>query len=148
MIGWEDAALAAPFLALGVSSLWVWGEMRRGERGLSYAVPEAWPFGAALWHGLVRLPLLGPALWLPGGALLLVRDLPEDDPLVAVVRIVDGTVGAAAFVLLLSIVFFNRPRSLVPLHLRDQPGAIAEWRGAPVKPTTDPPPLVWLRRRR
>ena len=100
---------------------------------MSYATPAAWPFGAALWHGLARLTLLGPGLLLPSGALLLVRHLPEDEAIVAVVRIVDGTVGAALFVLLFSIVLYNRPRSLVPLHLRDQPGAIAEWRGAPTQ---------------
>lgn len=33
-----------------------------------------------------------------------------------------------------SIALFNRPRSLVVPHLRNQPGAVAEWRGAELPP--------------
>lgn len=35
-----------------------------------------------------------------------------------------------------AIVLFNRPRTLVPPYLRDQPGAVAEWLG------------TWRRRRK
>lgn len=33
------------------------------------------------------------------------------------------------FVLVLTVMFFNRPKRIVPPSQRDEPGAVAEWRG-------------------
>jgi hypothetical protein len=49
-----------------------------------------------------------------------------------------SALAALLAVLAATITFFNRPRFLVPPHLRHQPGAIAEWLGEPVRPTEPP----------
>jgi hypothetical protein len=99
-------------------------------------VPEAWILGDAMWRGWLRLAFLGylvislfglaGLLWVVGGESL---------------ELVGGyaaALGILLMVLIVPIVLFNRPKFLVVPWMRQQPGAIAEWRGAEVPPT--PPP--------
>jgi hypothetical protein len=104
-------------------------------------VAEWWPYGGALWRGMLRTPVVG---WIaiPLGSFGAV--LAEFDGVLA------GIGGAAAIVAcilvfsIVTIVLFNRPKLLVFPWLRDQPGAIAEWRGAEVP--LPPPPGTGLRK--
>jgi len=85
-----------------------------------------WPLGEPSLHGAVRaggLALVGfPALMV--GALA--------GKLIAAGAFGQAGVGyliaLACIVGSLSVVLFNRPRILVPPSMRDQPGAVVEWR--------------------
>lgn len=100
-------------------------------------VPAAWPYGAALWRGLTRIHVLG-LIAMPVGALMLLFDQGFDgeaaDVLATTFAVALVTVVVAGWL----VILLNRPTFLVPPHLRQQPGALREWRGAPVKATPRP----------
>lgn len=88
-----------------------------------------WLWGDPLWRGYVR--------WLTVAGLTFAFDLvliagllwgPDADATLLVLGIPLLLSMAIAVVLGAGIVLFNRPRAAVPPHLRDQPGALAEWR--------------------
>jgi hypothetical protein len=90
-----------------------------------------WVWGEALWRAYVRVLPVGSAVF----AVLMVALVPAiygiggDAGLVISVAV--AVLDLAAWVVLMAtIALFNRPRSLVPPHLRQQPGAVAEWRDA------------------
>jgi hypothetical protein len=119
------ALVFVPLCLRGVRSIW-----REPVRLFAEPFPW-WVWGAPLWRGYVRgmvavgatfvtdLVAVMALIWLPGG----------DAVVIAVVPLLVGSL-AVGFVLMLTIVLFNRPRRLVPPYLRDQPGAVAEWLGA------------------
>lgn len=100
-------------------------------------VPAAWPYGAALWRGLTRIHLLG-IIAMPVGALMLLFDQGFDGQAAAVLATAFAVALVAVVVAGWSVILLNRPTFLVPPHLRQQPGALREWRGAPTKPTPRP----------
>jgi hypothetical protein len=129
--------LAGPFIVRRV-----WTNEWRGRTFDPDVVPEYWIFGDAMWRGWFRLAFLGylvVSLFGIAGLLWVVGDETLD--------LVGGYAAALAILLMVfivPIVLFNRPKFLVLPWLRDQPGAIAEWRGAEVPPT--PPAGTGLRR--
>jgi hypothetical protein len=85
--------------------------------------------GDAIWRGFVRSLMAG----VIGGWFLILAGV---GILLADRKVIDETVpvwlGLGFFLfgfLGFSIVFFNRPKFLVPPSLRDQPGAVREWIG-------------------
>jgi hypothetical protein len=97
-----------------------------------------WPLGMALWRGWVR----GMPLAFFAGCFLLVAVIvgafvPQDsdsEGFAAPAWYVIPVLGTffMSLVLFFSVVLVNRPRFVVPPHLRDQPGALKEWlRGKP-----------------
>jgi hypothetical protein len=96
-----------------------------------------WPYGAISWRALLRVNTLASAMMLALAITAIVLSIEGKTA-----QAVGGGLSLFTIALLvpcLSVVFFNRPRFLVPPHLRHQPGAFAEWRGKPVRPTPDGP---------
>jgi len=114
------------FLAVFMLAMWIAGAPRlwRGESDVDEPAP-AWPFGAPAWRGVIRSFIVGPpciALVFAGGA---VAELTDADDLGMAI----AAFGLLAVVALhVPILLFNRPKALVPPPLRDQPGALREWR--------------------
>jgi hypothetical protein len=118
MIAGLVAALLLAMWLVGAPRLW------RGEADVDEP-PPAWPFGATSWRGVIRSfivcpPLIGLAL---AGAAL--AELTGADDLGMTLGVI-GLVGSVA--LHVPILLFNRPKALVPPDLRNQPGALREWR--------------------
>lgn len=142
LVGLAGLVVGALLAAARLPAVW------RNEIGLNpNRVPAAWPFGAAMWHGYVRgLPVLC-ALFPLGLPIALINRF-GGETLNEVVLPPFAFGILAAMLLCATIVFFNRPRFLVPPHLRAQPGALDEWTGAHVPPV--PPPGQrpdWIRRK-
>jgi hypothetical protein len=114
------------FLAVFMLAMWIVGAPRlwRGDADVDEPAP-AWPFGAPAWRGVIRSFIVGPpciALVFAGGA---VAELTDADDLGMAI----GAFGLLAVVALhVPMLLFNRPKALVPPPLRDQPGALREWR--------------------
>jgi hypothetical protein len=125
--------LGGPFVA---RRLWT-NELRRTFD--PDVAPSGWIFGDALWRGWFRVAFLGylvVSLFGLAGLLWLVDG--------ETVNLVGGYAAALAVLLMVfavPIVLLNRPKFLVVPWLRDQPGAIAEWRGAEVPPTPPSHPV-------
>jgi hypothetical protein len=96
-------------------------------------MPSWWPYGGALWRGYVRAMPVGSIsfLVLMAGLLILIFVPTEGGCCGFAVPnwfvfpfLISffGTLGLA-----LSVILFNRPRFIVPPHLRSQVGAISEW---------------------
>jgi len=120
-------------IAVFVAGFWVLPRVWRGELapGGEHA-PEWWPWGEALWQGMRRM---GPLCY-PGAGVFLAAgvglSLVPEQPAGAFVRpywAVIPALGAIGLLgaLMLGVVFFNRPKFIVPPYLRDQPGALAAW---------------------
>ena len=110
---------------------------RRGDRLHPDRPAPWWPYGPILWRGLLRVNTLSSATMFSLAFTAVVLTLEGK-----VARAIGGALSLFSIALLvpcLTIVFFNRPRFLVPPHLRDQSGAFAEWRGSSVRPTPDDP---------
>jgi len=120
------AGLIFALLFLEVIYVLVAGKVWRGESGLDGDVPPAWWFlGDATWRGVARAYIATGPFVLAFFAGALVAEVSDAD---------DAGMAISACALLLgvlvhgSIVLFNRPKALVPPHLRDEPGALAERR--------------------
>lgn len=105
----------------------LWRDRAPGLR----TMPAVWPWGPALWRGYVRgMPSALPVLMLAVISLPLLSAVPEQPegpfarPLAVVVPffVIFGLVMGA----MLGTVLFNRPKFLVPPHLREQDGAAVE----------------------
>jgi hypothetical protein len=120
MIG---ALLAVLFLAA-----WIYGAPRlwRGESDVDVDdPPPAWPFGGAAWRGAIRSFIVWPpfvVLLFAGGALAELTDAEDLGMGIAVIGVIGG------LAVHLPILLFNRPKAFVPPYLRDQLGALREWR--------------------
>ena len=90
-----------------------------------------WPFSVALWRGAGRaLPVEGASVLILIGAGI-VSDLVGSDSRYYDAVMAIGLIGLLATILLaLPIMYYNRPKLLVPPIWRDDPGAVAEWRAA------------------
>jgi len=93
--------------------------------------PPFWPFSVALWRGAGRaLPVQGLSILLVIGTGI-ASDLIGSDS-----RYYDAVMALGFFGLLLTILvafpimYYNRPRRLVPPPWRGDPGAVEEWRSA------------------
>lgn len=120
------ASLIFSFLFLGVIYAVVARRVWRGESGLDGDVPPEWWFvGDATWRGVARAYIAtGPFVLVvfAGGLIAEFTDAYDAGMAVAVGGILLGALVHG------SIVLFNRPHALVPPHLRDEPGALAERR--------------------
>lgn len=120
------ASLIFALLFLGVIYVLVAPKVWRGESGLDGDVPPAWWFlGDAVWRGVARAYLATAPfvlLMFAGGAVAEFTDAEDVGMAIAAGALLLG--GIAHF----SIVLFNRPRALVPPHLRGEPGALEERR--------------------
>ena len=108
------------------------GKVWRGTSHIDTERPPSWwPFSVALWRGISRaFPVQGACVLvlIAGGG---VADAIGKDGAGYDIAMSAGLVGLLGiFVFALPIMFYNRPRFLVPPHQRDDPGAIAEWRTA------------------
>jgi hypothetical protein len=118
------ASLIFTVLFLGVIFVLVAPKVWRGESGLDGdSPPEWWFLGDATWRGVARgylasVPFV--LLMFVGGIVAEFTDAYDAGMAIAVLGLL------AAAVLNLGIVLFNRPRAVVPPHLRAEPGALAE----------------------
>lgn len=120
------AGLIFALLFLGVIFALVARKVWHGESGLDGDVPPEWWFlGDATWRGVARAYIATAPFVLLFFAGALVAEVTDADDLGMAV-----SAGALVLGVLVhgSIVLFNRPQSLVPPHLRDEPGALAERR--------------------
>ena len=126
-MGLYGVGLIFALLFLGGIYLAVAARVWRGESGLDGGRPPEWWFlGAATWRGVARayvatVPFL--LVMLAGAG---IAEWGGDE---GVGMAVSAAAFAAGIGVHLAIVLFNRPRALVPPHLRDEPGALAERRG-------------------
>jgi hypothetical protein len=98
-------------------------------------VPGWWPYGGALWRGWLRtIPLAWAMLGLVGAALPLL----SAGGILRAAGLAAGTLVMGGILLAAPVILFSRPRFVVLPHFRHQPGAVGEWRGAPVPPTPVP----------
>jgi hypothetical protein len=98
--------------------------------------PKNWPYGMALWHGFVRLTPLSGFVILT--VVVSFVGISVGTRAGDVVGLVFGVLMCALLAVAGSVVFFNEPKAVVAPHLRHQPGAFAEWRGAPVERSAPP----------
>ena len=111
----------------------IWSDERMSDR-IFQTMRSWWLWGDALLRGWIRALSVG----LIGGWLLVASMIAA--ALVAT-ETIESSLGFGVLALLVfllfvtlgmaaSIMLFNRPASAVPPHLRDQPGAVGEWRSA------------------
>jgi hypothetical protein len=101
-----------------------WGRMWRGQFELAdvHAVPSFWVWGAPLWRAWVRSWFVASS-----GCLLAVLRLVGMITDAAVAYVLACLMLTAGWLFLsLSVVMFNRPRFVIPPHLRSEPGLVAE----------------------
>ena len=108
------------------------GKVWRGESEFDRDEPAAvWPFSVALWRGGGRaLPVQGASTLLLIGAGI-VSDLIGSDSKYYDTVMAIGLLGVlGTFLLAFPIMYYNRPKLLVPPPWREEPGAVEEWRAA------------------
>ena len=108
------------------------GKVWRGESKFDRDNPASfWPFSVALWRGGGRaLPVLGASTLVLLGAGI-TSDLIGTDSRYYDAVMATGFLGLLGTVFLaFPIMYFNRPKLLVPPVWRDEPGAVEEWRRA------------------
>ena len=123
-------------LPIALPKLW------RGDSTFGKSVPSAWPYDEATWRGCMRaMPCLvvgGPGLVIAGWCFMLWTSIDGyyfvSDPTVRWWLPLGAVFGAGCTVLAfaagLSVFLFNRPRGIVPPHLRSEPGAFNDWFGS------------------
>lgn len=127
--GWGAIFLFSA-LFMAVIFVLVGRKVWNGESELDGDFPPAdWPFGKPSWRGAARsYTAAAPCLVL----ILLAftaQELLGTETAAGDVALVVGTVlGLGALLIVASITPFNRPRLLVPPHLRSEPGLLAERR--------------------
>lgn len=122
------AGLILVLLFLGFLYVAAAAKVWRGTSAFNGDVPpDWWPFGPPVWRGVARSYVAtGPfILVLFGGAA--VAELSSAEDLGMGISAL-GLLGVP--LIQLPIIFFNRPRTLVPPHQRGEPGALEEWRRA------------------
>jgi hypothetical protein len=120
-------------LGASLRLLSIWRNSQMSER-IFKRMSSWWLWGDPLLRGWVRALAVG----LIGGWLLVASMIAAG---LLATETVTSSVGFGFLTLLViglfvslgmvaTIMLFNRPRFAVPPHLRDQPGAVAEWRGS------------------
>jgi hypothetical protein len=128
----EMVITIAFFALLLFGYLYAVGKVWRGESEFDGDdAPAFWPFSDALWRGAGRaMPVLGL------GGLLVIGSGIAADLLGSDSRYYDAVMSVGLCGLLLTIfvgfpiMYYNRPKLLVPPIWRDDPGAVEEWRAA------------------
>jgi hypothetical protein len=116
-------------IILAAGSTWLAPRIWSGRYRPALAAFEAW-LPSSIARGTIRALAFNPVfLWLAAAFMLAagLRPIPAggtNEPLPFLLALL----AAAALGISGSIVFFNRPKSLVPPHMRSEPGAVAEWR--------------------
>lgn len=115
-------------LFLGFIYVAVAAKVWRGESAINGdAPPQWWPFSTAVWRGVARSYVAtGPCILVMFGGALVAEVSSAEDLGMGISAL--GLLGVP--LIQLPIIFFNRPRSLVPPHQRAEPGALEEWRRA------------------
>jgi hypothetical protein len=121
-------------LAAGLYGLYALRSEWRGEGEINVRdAPDWWPFDLPAWRALIRSAPMG-ALEAPFmGAAIIVSGL-DDTPLTDALSILFYGLATLVLALLILVGLFNRPATLVAPRFRRFPGAIDEWRGAPIPP--------------
>jgi hypothetical protein len=122
-------ALVVALAALGVWALTAPGQWRGEGRLRGDERPLWFPFSEPVWRGVVRSYVIWvpcTALFLGGSAVAALSPLDSAAYNAGMAAASLGLFGGAA--IHLPILFFNRPKALVPPSLRDEPGALEAWR--------------------
>ncbi len=108
-----------------------WSEWRGTRTTDPHRAPDWWPFDLVWWRALVRS---GPAGTIEGPLVATGYVVSGLDSWSAqqVVEIIVGVLAAGALLLPAAVALYNRPKLLVPPHLRELPGAVDEWKGVEV----------------
>ena len=117
--------VAAAILALGwYGALLLW----RGRTDIFDRPPGAWPYSETLWRGWVR-SIVVQCLIITSAIGLILYSIwgPSDEGTARVVFIIGLAVAGLAFALGMTAIYWNRPKFVVPPHLRSEPGAFAQW---------------------
>jgi len=120
------------FALLVFGYFYVVGKVWRGESRFDRDNPAPWwPFSLPLWRGGGRaLPVQGACSLLLIGAGI-TSDLIGTDSRYYDAVMALGLLGVlGTFLLAFPIMYYNRPKLLVPPAWRDEPGAVEEWRAA------------------
>lgn len=128
----EMVITIAFYLLLVFGYFYAVGKVWRGESEFDRDTPPSfWPFSVALWRGAGRaLPVLGASVLVLIGAGI-TSDLVGTDSKYYDTVMAIGVLGLLVMCLVaFPIMYFNRPKRLVPPIWRDDPGAVAEWRSA------------------
>jgi hypothetical protein len=123
--------LTIAFYALLVFGyFYVVGKVWRGESELDLDEPAAWwPFSLPLWRGSARaMPVLGVSGLILIGAGI-VSDLVGTGSRYYDLVMTIGVLGLLGTILVgFPIMYFSRPRFLIPPPWRDDPSTVEEWR--------------------
>jgi hypothetical protein len=120
----------ALFVILVCGYFYAVGKVWRGESEFDRDNPAAfWPFSVPLWRGGGRaLPVQGASTLVLLGAGI-TSDLIGTDSRYYDLVMTIGVLGIlGTFFLAFPIMYYNRPKLLVPPMWRDDPGAVEEWR--------------------
>jgi hypothetical protein len=120
------------FAIVVVGYFYAVGKVWRGESRLDLDEPAPWwPFSLPLWRGGARaLPVQGASILLLLGAGITSDLIGSDSRYYDLVMSI-GLLGLIGTIFLaFPIMYYNRPKLLVPPIWRDDPGAVAEWRAA------------------
>jgi hypothetical protein len=115
-------------------SIAAWRGLPRSWRGdhpwfARKTAPGWFPWGSALWRGWRRVALIAPfaltalTLSLVAGGLISAHSGVAWFP-----RVCAYLFAFSAFVLIPAVILLARPKLVIPPVLRDEPGAIADWR--------------------
>ena len=118
--------VAAVILAVGwYGALHLW----RGRTDIFDRPPGVWPYSETLWRGWVRSIVVQCLIITSAIGLILYSILgPSDKGTARVVFIVGLAIAGLAFALGMTAIYWNRPKFVVPPHLRSELGAFAQWR--------------------
>jgi hypothetical protein len=123
--------LTIAFYALLVFGyLYAVGKVWRGESELDLDDPAPWwPFSLPLWRGSARaMPVLGLSGLILIGAGIVSDLVGKDSPSYDLVMTI-GLLGLLGTIVVgFPIMYFNRPRFLIPPVWRDGPSTVEEWR--------------------
>ncbi len=108
-----------------------WSEWRGRSVTDPHRAPDWLPFDLVWWRALVRS---GPAGTIEGPLVAAGYVVSGLDSWSAqqVVEVIIAVLAAVALLLTGAVALYNRPKRLVPPHLRELPGAVDEWKGVEV----------------
>jgi hypothetical protein len=119
------------FVAMFAFAAWRLPRLWKGEVDPAHGVPIGWsPIG---WSAAVRASVAGFLVWLTGVVgvpLVLLSPEPDDGTFARPAGVVIPVLVAFSLcgLAMATVALFNRPRRIVPPHLREAPGAVTQWR--------------------